>query len=131
MTFASSNSNILPRRFPRDSLFFNSPLAAVKPKHRISFGFITLNCFFRYGMQVSISSGSGVRFPGGRHFTTFPIKTSSLSKFIALSISVRSCPALPTNGRPCLSSSAPGPSPITITSASGLPVPKTNLFLFW
>ena len=40
-----------------------------------------------------------------------------------------SFPALPTNGIPSLSSSAPGPSPINIKSAVLFPSPKTILFL--
>src|SRR5689334_17046460 len=40
-------------------------------------------------------------------------------------ILVSNCPALPTNGSPCASSSAPGASPTNIRSASGLPTPKT------
>ena len=41
-------------------------------------------------------------------------------------IFVSSCPALPTNGSPCRSSSSPGASPTNINSASGLPTPKTT-----
>src|SRR4030095_14798093 len=40
------------------------------------------------------------------------------------SILVRSCPARPTKGLPCLSSSSPGPSPTTMSPARGLPEPK-------
>src|SRR5438045_892303 len=40
-------------------------------------------------------------------------------------ILVNNWPARPTNGSPCASSSAPGASPINISSASGLPTPKT------
>ena len=40
---------------------------------------------------------------------------------------VSSWPAGPTKGRPWRSSSAPGPSPMNIRSASGLPVPKTTV----
>src|SRR5437763_8977182 len=36
-----------------------------------------------------------------------------------------SCPERPTNGSPCSSSSAPGPSPTNINSACGLPTPNT------
>src|SRR5215813_932099 len=38
---------------------------------------------------------------------------------------VRSLPARPTKGRPCASSSAPGPSPTKTSSALGLPSAKT------
>ncbi len=41
-------------------------------------------------------------------------------------ILVSSCPAFPTNGSPCKSSSSPGASPTNISSASGLPTPKTT-----
>src|SRR6476620_4235864 len=37
-----------------------------------------------------------------------------------------SCPERPTNGRPCLSSSAPGPSPTNNRSDDGSPVPNTT-----
>mgnify|MGYP003348283106 CR=1 FL=1 len=37
------------------------------------------------------------------------------------------CPLCPTKGKPCISSSAPGASPINITSALGLPSQKTVL----
>src|SRR5262249_38607169 len=40
---------------------------------------------------------------------------------------VRSLPARPTKGRPCASSSAPGPSPTKTSLACGLPSPKTIL----
>src|SRR6476646_7295250 len=42
-------------------------------------------------------------------------------------ICVRSFPARPTNGRPCASSSAPGPSPTKMRSALEEPSPKTIL----
>ena len=40
-------------------------------------------------------------------------------------ILVRSCPARPTNGTPCRSSSAPGASPMNMIRASGEPSEKT------
>src|SRR5262252_1622321 len=43
-------------------------------------------------------------------------------------IFVSNCPALPTNGSPCSSSSAPGASPTNIILASGLPTPNTTVF---
>src|SRR5207302_7047923 len=42
-----------------------------------------------------------------------------------LSNSSRNCPEGPTNGRPCLSSWNPGPSPIKSILACGLPSPGT------
>ena len=43
-------------------------------------------------------------------------------------ILVSNCPALPTNGSPCSSSSAPGASPTNISDASMLPTPNTTDF---
>src|SRR5439155_16131616 len=43
-------------------------------------------------------------------------------------IFVRSCPALPTNGSPCSSSSAPGASPTNISGESIAPTPNTTFF---
>src|SRR5258708_1800033 len=40
---------------------------------------------------------------------------------------VKSFPARPTNGKPCASSSAPGPSPMKTSSDLALPSPKTIL----
>ncbi len=44
---------------------------------------------------------------------------------MAVIMLLSNCPARPTNGSPCASSSAPGPSPMNISSAFGSPVPKT------
>src|SRR5919106_1940037 len=44
---------------------------------------------------------------------------------------VRSLPARPTNGMPCLSSSAPGPSPTNTRSAWGSPSPNTTWVRPW
>src|SRR5918995_30787 len=44
---------------------------------------------------------------------------------------VRSLPARPTNGMPCLSSSAPGPSPTNTRSAAGSPSPNTTWLRPW
>src|ERR1700744_598993 len=41
-------------------------------------------------------------------------------------ILVSNCPAAPTKGSPCASSSAPGASPTNINSASILPTPNTT-----
>ena len=74
---------------------------------------------------ASSSSGSGSRLPGGRQRTTLVMNTSSRRRSIEPSISVSSCPAAPTNGRPCWSSWKPGPSPMNMISAVGLPSPGT------
>ena len=62
---------------------------------------------------------------GGLHFTMFAIYTSSLFSPTALKALSINCPALPTNGSPNLSSSAPGPSPISIIFAFLFPTPNT------
>src|SRR2546427_13046207 len=43
-------------------------------------------------------------------------------------IFVSNCPALPTNGSPCSSSSAPGASPTNINGESMAPTPNTTFF---
>src|SRR5437867_9274604 len=43
-------------------------------------------------------------------------------------IFVKSCPALPTNGSPCSSSSAPGASPTNISGECRSPTPNTTFF---
>ena len=54
------------------------------------------------------------------------MNTSARRSFMPFSMmSVSSWPARPTNASPCSSSSAPGASPTNISSASGLPWPKT------
>ena len=56
------------------------------------------------------------------------VRDEDVRRFILMPfsmMSVSSCPARPTNARPCSSSSAPGASPTNISSARGLPWPKT------
>src|SRR5918992_1857218 len=91
------------------------------PKVTMTFGSTNRICSMRYGLQDSISSGSGSRFPGGLHMTTLQMRTSWRVNPISPRSVFRSCPAAPTNGRPCLSSWNPGPSPMNNRSASGLP----------
>ena len=79
----------------------------------------------RNGAQAAISSGSGSRLSGGRHFTTFVMKTSSRRQPTWPRRRTSSSPARPTNGRPWRSSLKPGPSPTNITSVSGWPSPGT------
>lgn len=80
-------------------------------------------------LHVDASSGNGVRFPGGRHFTTLVIKTASLFMPSLVRARVSSWPERPTNGLPCASSSPPGPSPTNIIGALGSPSPKTTCVL--
>ena len=69
------------------------------------FGWIVAICRCSHGMQAAISSGAGVRFPGGRHFRMFAMKTWLRSIPNFFSVFVSSWPARPTNGSPCRSSS--------------------------
>ena len=95
----------------------------------MTFGRMERICRSRNGWQLRISSGSGLRFCGGRHLITFPIHTSDRRIFRPFSMmSVRSWPARPTKARPCSSSSAPGASPTNMRAALGLPWPKTMFF---
>ncbi len=61
-------------QFPRSrvtpSLVASNAFAAVDPNAQIAFGRIVINCRNKNCPQISISSGCGVRFSGGRHFTT-------------------------------------------------------------
>ena len=69
--------------------------------------------------------GVRVTIVGRPDFKILAIKTSSRLWPMARSISSSNLPALPTNGSPRRSSSAPGASPMTSQSAFGLPTPKT------
>src|SRR5579859_2756910 len=51
--------------------------AATAPSATIALGAITWICRMRNGEQVSHSSRSGVRLPGGRHLMMFAMYTSS------------------------------------------------------
>ena len=79
----------------------------------------------RNGAQAAISSGCGSRLPGGRHFTTLVMNTSSRCQPMLPRSRTSSPPARPTNGRPSRSSFMPGPSPTNTTSVSGSPSPGT------
>jgi hypothetical protein len=70
--------------------------------------------------RSACSCGVGVRLPGGRQNTVLVTKARS-STPAALSMRSSSWPARPTNGAPCRSSSAPGPSPMIISGASAGP----------
>ena len=52
------------------SLVLSSAFMAVAPSAQIAFGLMVISWRYRNCPQISISSGSGVRFSGGRHFTT-------------------------------------------------------------
>src|SRR5215211_1327905 len=101
------------------------------PSVATTFGSISSICFQRWPSHAWISSGSGSRLPGGRHFNTLTTNTSPRSRPIPASSLSSSFPAWPTNGSPCLSSWKPGASPTNIRSASGLPTPKTTCVRLW
>ena len=95
------------------------------PSVTMNSGSMVRVCSRRYGVQSSISSGRGSRFPGGRHFSTFAMNTSSRARPAMARSSFRYCPALPTKGSPCRSSFLPGASPTMSTRAEGFPTPNT------
>jgi hypothetical protein len=66
----SRHCSHLPRSFVTPSFCPVTARAAVPPNAQIAFGRIAISCRYRNCPQISISSGSGVRLPGGRHFTT-------------------------------------------------------------
>src|SRR4051812_46389737 len=80
----------------------------------------------RNGIQCAISGARGSRLLGGRAFTTLVIQTSSRETPAAASSSSSNRPARPTNGRPSVSSVAPGASPTKTTGADGFPSPGTQ-----
>ena len=91
-------------------------------------------CRSRNGSIIAISSGVRIavlRRPPGHHVGD----VDGLVGVIAPSAQARwppasgraSCPARPTKGTPCRSSSRPGASPMIITRASGSPSAKTRL----
>lgn len=100
--------------------------AEVDPKAMITSGATRSICWSSQYAQVCASVRVGTRLFGGLHLTILAIKTSALLQPEAETIRSKSWPAGPTKGRPCLSSWAPGPSPMSITLASGLPSPKTT-----
>src|SRR5581483_1364270 len=60
-----------PRSSDMGALIAKSVFAATAPNATIALGLITSICLIRNGEQVSHSSRSGVRFPGGRHLMMF------------------------------------------------------------
>ena len=61
---------------------------------QITLGFTSSNWRMRKGSHWAISSGSGFRFPGGRHLMTLQMYTSLRSSFMPLTLmSVSNCPA--------------------------------------
>ena len=65
-----------PRRRVIGSAVFSSQWAANLPRPTSTRGRIARICASRKGWQARISSGSGLRFCGGRHLMTLAMKTS-------------------------------------------------------
>ena len=72
-----------------------------RPSVTTSAGSRTSSWRRRYGAQAAISSGSGSRLPGGRHFTTLVMKTSSRRQPIEPRSSVEQAAGAPDE-RPAL-----------------------------
>ena len=124
----SSHSSILP--WSSEILPFGLNLSMeTRPSVTTIFGSISSIWRSKYGRHAATSLGSGSRLSGGRHFTTLVMNTSSRVSGIAASSSSSNLPERPTNGRPCLSSLNPGPSPMIRISALDDPLPGTPLVL--
>ncbi len=92
-----------PRRLPTGRVRPSSDRTATAPRHTMYLGCKTSSCASTKGCSFSISSGTGVRFWGGRHFSALRMKTSSRLSCMASMILVSSCPARPTKVFPtCL-----------------------------
>ena len=93
--------------------------AAIRPRQQMTRGRTSAICRSRYGRQAPISSGCGSRFCGRP--ALHAVGDEALRRGPARWASA-TCPGTarrrPTNGRPVLSSSAPGPSPTNITGGS-------------
>ena len=58
---------------PSNIIILSRVLAVTAPRATITSGRMISICCFRNGTHFSISSGMGVRLPGGRHLTTLAI----------------------------------------------------------
>ena len=97
--------NLFPRIFVIFMFSLKSACAALAPSVHITVGFIILIWLNRRRLvHAFVSFGRGFLLLGGRHFTVFVINTWSLVSPIASMTCVSSCPDLPTNGLPRLSS---------------------------
>ena len=97
---ARANANSCPRSFVMPSLVSSSSLVAKLPSVTMTRGRISASWRSSHGAHASISSGCGSRLPGGRHFTTLAMYTSSRVRPMPSMSWVSSCPARPTNGSP-------------------------------
>src|SRR6056297_307591 len=109
------------------SLVSRNHCVGTLPSVATIFGFTMRICCSRVSALARVSSGRGLRLPGGLRLTRFVMYTSSRCRPTLSRIRSRSWPARPTNGRPLRSSSSPGASPTIIRSASSGPSPKTRV----
>ena len=70
MSLTPSYSRQRPRCLPMGVASRSRVWTANRPSATTTRGRIAAICALRNGSQAAISSGSGSRFPGGRHFTT-------------------------------------------------------------
>ena len=122
-----------PRSLVMPMVLPSKPSTAVAPSATSTFGWIKSICSCRYGMHVChflAASACDCRGLAGRVGPAFQnvrdINRLARESPVAWIIFVSNCPALPTNGSPCSSSSAPGASPTNISGASMLPTPNTT-----
>ena len=105
---AGSAGREVPWTCPIRSPGMNVP-ERVRPSVTTTAGSSTSSWRRRYGAQAAISSGCGSRLPGGRHFTTLVMKTSSRRQPTdSMQLDQQTGPSAPTNGRPGLVLVAPG-----------------------
>lgn len=115
-----------PRSSLIPSLRPKSQWVGVLPRVTMILGRTRPICAASHSQQAAISSFVGTRFPGGRHFTTLVMYTSSRLIPALSKILVRSWPAGPTKGPPVWSSTSPGASPISIRTVGARPSPNTT-----
>ena len=91
----------------------SAQVSAVRPSVSTNGGSSSSTCRSSQPVQRRASARVGVRFAGGRHFSTLSTAASVRASPASAISSSSSWPPLPTNGRPATSSFAPGASPTT------------------
>lgn len=120
-----SASQMLPRSVLMYTRRWRMNCAAGLPMIITALGLMASTMPTTRGQHSSCSSSRGSRFSGGRQATVLVMKVARLVTPASRSAQSSSCPAAPTNGTPCASSSAPGASPIKTSLALAEPDPKT------
>ena len=121
---AGSTGRAVPWAAPMRAPGMNVPREK-RPRVTTTAGSSTASCRPGTGRRRPSRPARGSRLPGGRHLTTFVMKTSSRRQPIERSRSVRRPPAAPDERPPLLVLVLPGPSPTKTTSVSALPSPGT------